>query len=231
MKVRRTAVLQEHLADAYMAANLILSDWSTDQPLLWDVDLQTAPLAQGQQIVQCPPDTIMVADAYVQTQASGFLTDNVGVPLVDESGALMANGSTQFANNRVIFPVGRSEFASYPNPFLQAPTTTYWFDRLISPVIHLYPVPDRNGPYVLFYWRFKKSQDATLAGGTQVAIPARWLMAYVDALAVELSYTYAPEMSAALTAKAAASYQRARIAEREVVSIYIAPGLASYYDR
>lgn len=205
--MRRTAILQEHLADAYMAANLVLQDWSNDQPLLWDIALTSVVLTQGQQVVTCPADTIVVTDAYIQTD--------------------VGNG---VVNNKIIFSVGRSEWASYPNPLMQAPPTTFWFDRTLVPTINLYPVPDGNGPYTLFYYRFKQSEDAVINNQTQLAIPPRWLMAFSDALAVELSYTYAPAASAALDKKAKETYARARIAERENVDIYIQPGLSFYFS-
>ncbi len=198
-----------------MAANMVLQDWSNEQPLLWDIDLQSVTLTQGQQTVTCPSDTVIVTDAYIQT--------NVG------SGQI---------NNKIIFGVGRSEWASYPNPLQQAPPTTFWFDRTLTPTINLYPVPDGNGPYTLFYYRFKQSQDAVISNQTQLAIPPRWLMAFTDALALELSLTYAPQAAQALALKLngngttiEGSYTRARRAERENVNIYMSPGLSFYYER
>lgn len=208
VKVRRTAILQEHLTDAYIAANLVLQDWSNDQPNLWDLELLQFSIVQGQQVITLPSNVVMVTDAYVQKP--------------------VGNG---VINNRIIFPVGRSEWASYPNPLQQAQPTTYWFNRVLPPTLNLYPVPDQNGPYTLFVYALTQSEDALVTGGTQLAIPVRWMMAFADALAVELSYTYAPDMTAGLTTKAAGSYQRARIQEREVVDIYIAPGLSFYYQR
>src|SRR5208337_3754683 len=38
--VRRTEILQTHLADARMEANLLLAKFGTKQPNLWAVDLQ-----------------------------------------------------------------------------------------------------------------------------------------------------------------------------------------------
>ena len=198
-----------------MAANMVLQDWSNEQPLLWDIDLQSVTLTQGQQTVTCPSDTVIVTDAYIQT--------NVG------SGQI---------NNKIIFGVGRSEWASYPNPLQQAPPTTFWFDRTLTPTINLYPVPDGNGPYTLFYYRFKQSQDAVISNQTQLAIPPRWLMAFTDALTLELSLTYAPQAAQALALKLngngttiEGSYTRARRAERENVNIYMSPGLSFYYER
>lgn len=194
-----------------MAANLVQQDWSNDQPLLWTNTLESTVLTEGQQVVTCPADTIIVTDAYIQTQTG-------------------LGGYT----NKIIYDVGRSEWASYPNPLQQAPPTTFWFDRTLPPTINLYPVPDGNGPYTLFYYRFRRTEDAVIAGQKQLELPTRWLMAFADAIALELSYTYAPDKAAVLEAKLRGpngSYTRARTAEREDVAIYLAPGLSSYYGR
>ena len=111
-------MLQEHLTDAYFAANLILQDWNNDQPLLWNVDLQHVALAQGQQVVVCPPDTVIVTDAYIQTQIQGLATDETGTPMTDETGALLYSGTggVPFVNNRVIFSVGRQRVRQLSEP-------------------------------------------------------------------------------------------------------------------
>jgi hypothetical protein len=205
--VRRTAILQEHLDDAYFAANLILQDWSNEQPQLFDLTLLSFPLTQGQQTITLPANVILVTDCYIQTP--------------------VANGIT---NNRVIYPIGRSEFSSYPNPLQQGWPSVYWFNRVVPPTLNLYLVPDGNLQYTLFAYAFIQSQDAQLAGQVQMAIPPRWLMAFSDAIARELSLTYAYEKFPVLSAKAEQSYERARTQEREVVPIYITPGLGSYYE-
>ena len=63
-------------------------------------------------------------------------------------------------------------------------------------------------------------------------------MAFTDALALELSLTYAPQAAQALALKLngngttiEGSYTRARRAERENVNIYMSPGLSFYYER
>lgn len=213
--VRRTAVLAEHLNDAYMAGNLVLQDWSNDQPLLWDTDLVSVALAQGDQVITCPADTILVVDAYISTPTGG-----VGGP-----------------DDRIITGISRTEYASYPNKLRQAQPTVFWFDRGLTSTLTLYPLPDGNGPYTLNYWRFRSSQDTVIAGGLQVAIPPRWLMAYVDAVALELSFTYKPEASSTLAIKLnggapgiEGSYNRARRGEREDVPFFISPGLSSYFE-
>ena len=45
--VRGTAILQEHMETARMAANMMLGRWSSEGVNLWAVDLQSIPLVQG----------------------------------------------------------------------------------------------------------------------------------------------------------------------------------------
>ena len=45
--IRRAQVLQEHMVDARIAANLVLADWLNQGTNLWQVELVTQPLTQG----------------------------------------------------------------------------------------------------------------------------------------------------------------------------------------
>jgi hypothetical protein len=205
--VRRSAIQPEHLSDCYFAANLVQAAWGNDQPLLWNLSLLNFPLTQGQQVVTLPANVIVVGDVYIQTQTGSAIP-----------------------NNRLIYPIGRTEFASIPTPTMQAFPTSYWWDRVLPPTLNLWPVPDGTQVYTLFTYVFTQTQDAALSNGTQLAMPQRWLMALVDAIAAELAPTYAFEKYQVLKQKAAESYQVARTQEREIVSIYITPGLASYFE-
>ena len=112
--IRNTAVAQEHMSTLRLAANLALARWSSKGVNLWSVDLQTVALTQGQAAYAVPSNTIAMLDAYI-TQGTG-------------------SGAT----NRLILPISRTEYASYPNPAQQGFPTTFWFDRLLS------PTPDDN---------------------------------------------------------------------------------------
>jgi hypothetical protein len=205
--VRRSAIQQEHLSDFYLACNLVQAAWGNDQPLLWNLSLLNFTLTQGQQVVTLPSNVIVVGDVYIQTQTGSAIP-----------------------NNRLIYPIGRTEFASIPTPTMQAFPTSYWWDRVLPPTLNLWPVPDGTQVYTLFTYVFTQNQDAALSNGTQLAMPQRWLLALVDAAAKELSLTYAPDRFQVLSLKAAESYQLARTQEREIVPIYVTPGLASYFE-
>ena len=117
--VRNTAVLQEHMEAARMASNMMLARWSNQGVNLWAVDLISVPLVQGQATYSVDADTVMILDAYME------IDNGNGAPI-----------------DRIILPISRTEYASYPNKEQQGFTTTFWFDRLISPTVTLWPVPD-----------------------------------------------------------------------------------------
>lgn len=204
--VRRTAILQEHMADARMAANLMLSRWSNNGPNLWTVDLQTVPLVAGTATYSVPGSTVMILDAYIRNTPSG------GDPV-----------------DRPITPVSRTDYASFPNKLSEGFPTAYWFDRLISPTVTLWQVPDDTLTYELRYYRFRQVQDAGFASGQNVEIPYLWLAAFAVGLAEWLAMTYAPDKVAALSARAQVLYEEAMEQNVENVPLYLTPGLSGYY--
>lgn len=204
--VRRTEILQNHMADARMESNLLLAKISDTQPNLWTVDLENIPLVQGTSTYTVPPETAMILDVYIR----------YGNPATDRS----------------MYPISRSEYSTYPEKSLQSFPTVYWFDRLISPTITLWPVPDGEGPYTLFYYRARQVQDASFSDSTNaltVEIPYLWLDAFVAGLAARLARIYAPQLEQIRKADSDEAWALAAKQDVENVSLYISPGLSSYY--
>jgi len=202
--VRPTAVLQEHMESARMAANMVLTRWSSEGVNLWQVDLVTVPLVQGQATYDVDPNTIVMLDTYIEVASGGALTD------------------------RIIMPVSRTEYASYPNKLQQGFPTTYWFDRLLSPTVTLWPVPD-GSQTALKYYRLVQIQDATLNGAQQLDIPYYFIEPFAYALALRLAQIWAPEKAAMLKPFADESYQIAVNQNVETAQQYISPTISSYY--
>jgi len=203
--IRNTAVLQEHMTAARMAANLMLARWSNQGVNLWAVDLITVPLVQDQKTYNVDSNTVMILDAYMEITNSGQPID------------------------RIIMPVSRTEYASYPNKEQQGFTTTYWFDRLISPTITLWPVPDGSSAQYLKYYRVRQLQDSNLQNGQQVEVPYLWMEAFAYGLALRLAQIWAPQMLAALKPMADESYQIAADQNVEYAQQYISPMISGYY--
>jgi hypothetical protein len=203
--IRPAEILQQHLQQAVMELNLLQSKLSNQQPNLWDVDLQTLPLLQGTQTYSVPAETVMITNAYIST----------------------GNGTSRI--DRLIFPISQTEYAALPNKFVQAPPTQFWFNRLISPTVTLYQVPDGGGPYTMNYYRVRQIQDALLPNGFQIEVPYRWLDAMTAGLAHRMAAVFAPQLEQIRKMDAQEAWNLAATQDTENVPLFIAPGLIGYF--
>jgi hypothetical protein len=204
--IRNTSVMQEHMEAARMAANMLLSRWSNQGVNLWAVDLVTVPLVTDQATYNVDSNTVMILDAYVQNDDSGANID------------------------RIILPISRTEYASYPNKEQQGYPTVFWFDRLVSPTVTLWPVPNTdNGPQSLKYYRVRQLQDSNLSNGEQVEVPYLWLEAFAYGLAQRLATIWSPDKLAILKPMADESYDIAARQNVETAQQYISPMLSGYW--
>ena len=201
--VRPAALVQEHLEAARMACNLICSSFSNRGVNLWAVDLITEPLVSGTATYTVDASTVMILDAYIQNSD---------------------------ATDRIIMPVSRSEYASYPEKDQAGFPTVFWFDRLIAPTVTLWPVPDDNADAVyLKYYRVRRIQDAALTNGQQIEVPYLWMDAFTTALAFRLAIVWAPDRVAVLKPLADEAYTIAAEQNVENAAFYISPQLSSYW--
>ena len=207
--VRPTSIAAEHMQSAKTAINMLLSRWSNQGVNLWKVDLVTETLVDGQSTYDVADKTVMILDAYMSVEnADGSYTD------------------------RLIMPVSRSEYASYPNKAQAGFPTIFWFDRLISPTVTLWPVPQNPGvgnPKYLKYYRVTQIEDAEFAGGQTADIPYRWLDALANGLAYYLARIWQPQLVPQLKAEADEAYAIAAAQDTENVAMFISPGIAGYF--
>ena len=153
-----------------MEMNLALVKFNNLQPNLWTVDLQSIPLVQGSATYSIPAETTMILDLFIR----------YGSPAVD----------------RYLQPVSRTEYASIAVKTTQGFPSQYWFDRLISPTITFYLVPDGAFPYTAYYYRVRQIQDATITNGYNIEVVYRFLDALTSDLAHRLARIYRPELEA-----------------------------------
>ena len=374
--VRRAQIEEEHLVNARMAANLIFSDWSGDQPHLWQVELLSIPLVQGVATYQLPGNTVLVLDSYLRTfqlpnvfnaapafsttinsptvtvgltnhmlspgnwvnfvvpvsigglivlgyyqvatvpngnaftiAAAANATATVGpagvvpeftttllsstvtvtfpnhgqlsgftwnIPVATQVGGVVLQGAytvqtvidasnftitaaqeaafadAEFENggeayiagqapnvqptDRILWPIGRSEYATYPNKAFQAPPTVNWFDRLVSPTITTYPVADGNGPYALQLYTVRQGQDINASFAETIDVPYRFYDCFEAELAHRMAIIYAtgPDGEARinrLEKRRDRALGRAQTGDTEKVPIYISPQFGSYQRR
>ena len=199
IQIRRPALLAEHMFDAYQETNFMMSSWSNMAPNLWTVDLVTQTLTASTATYSVDAKTVMILDAYI----------------------------TVSSQDRLIFPISRTEYASYPNKAEEGVPSVFWFDRILSPTITLWLVPDDT--YTLSYYRCTQNQDANLQSGETPAVPFRFLDAMVAGLAHRLARIYKPELEQARKQDAAEALALAQIQDTENVAMSVQPQLQGYY--
>ena len=199
--VRRTDLTAQHMSDARLEANLMMSDWAGDGINLWQVQSATINLLQGVASYAIPSDRVFILDVYI----------------------------TQDGFDRLIFPISRSDYASLAQKTLQGYPTSFWYDRLIDPNLYVWPVPDQTTQYVLTYYYMRQAMDSELTNGTQPEVPWYYLNAFADGMAARLAYIYAPDKVAMLQPKADKSWFRALQVGSENVPITLNVGMRGYF--
>ena len=199
IQIRRPALLAEHMFDAYQETNFMMSSWSNMAPNLWTVDLVTQSLVASTASYSVDAKTVMILDAYI----------------------------TVSSQDRLIFPISRTEYSSYPNKTAEGVPSVFWFDRILAPTITLWLVPDDT--YTLSYYRCTQNQDANLQSGETPAVPFRFLDAMVAGLAHRLARIYKPELEQARKQDAAEALALAQIQDTENVAMSVQPQLQGYY--
>jgi hypothetical protein len=203
--VRRTEILTDHIRNAVMELNALFSRMNNSGPNLWTVDLQSIPLIQGVATYSVPAETIQILDVFIRTGSGASTIDTI------------------------MYPLSRTEYASLSNKNSQGKPSQFWFDRLISPTITFYLTPDGNGPYDVFYYRYRQIQDSLIANGQVAEIPNRWIDAVIAGLAYRMARIYAPQLEQVRKADADDAWSNAATQDVENVPLNIIPGLAGYW--
>jgi hypothetical protein len=206
-RARLPELRQEHFVNARRELNLLLSAWSNKQVNLWKVELISQALTQGTATYNVDPSVVMILDSY-----------------------RTVNNATAQQTDNYMSAISRTTYATYANKFTQGPPTTYWFDRLISPTVTLWPVPDGAGPYTFNYYAVRQVQDADIASGETPDVPYRWLDALVAGLAYRLGVIYAEAtMLPLLKEQAALAWSDAAEQDTENVNVKVNAQLGQYY--
>lgn len=203
--IRRTEIIAQHMADAIQEANLLQVELSNRQPNMFLNELYTVTLTEGTASYTLPARLVAIQAAYITTTSGGVSQD------------------------RIVWPISAAEYAALPDKTTEAPPTSYWLSMTATPTIYMWPVPDMNSTYTLNLRMLHQVEDVAMASGTNVAVPYRFLDAWVAGLAARLAQIYKPEMAALLDAKAERAFQLAAAQDAEAVPTMILPGFDGYY--
>lgn len=104
--VRNTAILQEHMESARMAANMLLGRWSSQGVNLWKVTRQSIPLVAGQPTYNVPTNNITMLDTYIVTGGVELTGSISGVTLTITSGTptvgMMISGNSIIQGTQIL---------------------------------------------------------------------------------------------------------------------------------
>ncbi len=208
--VRRPEVTQQHLEDAYMAANLLMVDFTNRSPNRWTMETQSQVLSEQTASYDMTARTLAIAIAYIDTTSNGVTT------------------------SRVLGPISATDYASIPNKSQEATPTSYWFNLLSTPTITVWPVVPLNSnvTYTLRMQTFRQIQDVQISSGSTLDTPYRFLDAFSTGLAARLGILYPPKEPGKVEMLDAVFEKRFRLAaqtDQEKTPLYIRPQMSGYF--
>ena len=183
--IRRTELTQQHMSDAAFEANLVQADMQGDGIVLTEVVLQKLDIVSGQSAYTMDTTLVFLLDVWIRQ-----------------------NPDQANPTDRLIIPISRSDYAATANKQMPGFPTSYWLDRLMTPVLYLWPVPNFDIPQGLQFYMQQRPDNAVLADGTTVQFPYEVMDYYTWSLAERLAFIYAPEHLAMITPRKQQAWQR-----------------------
>ena len=184
------------LKTAKRSLNLLFSDWANRGLNQWTIQQVTTTLTQG------------VSDI------------TVGADTIDILSIVVRRDNTDYGIQRL----SRDDYINIPNKTQQSRSSQWFLDRLISPVLKLWPVPD-NSTDKIIYNRLVRLDDADSATNT-LQIPFRFYPALAAGLAYYIAIKKAPDRIQLLKALYEEEMQRAMDEDRDRASFNVVPSLA-----
>ena len=152
------------LRTARRSMNLMFADWANRGLNMFTYEQGSIPLVAGTATYNLPTDTVDLLEHVIRTGA----------------------GSAATQADLTITRISVSTYATIPNKLQQARPIQVWIERLNTPRITVWPVPDNTQPYVFVYWRLRRIQDAG-NGVNTMDMPFRFLPCMVAGLAYYLA--------------------------------------------
>ena len=152
------------LRTASRSLNLMFSQWANKGLNMFTYEQGFINLVPGQATYNLPADTVDLLEHVIRTGA----------------------GSSSTQADLTITRISVSTYATIPNKLQQARPIQVWIERLNTPRITVWPVPDNSQPYVFVYWRLRRIQDAG-TGVNTMDMPFRFYEAMTAGLAYHLA--------------------------------------------
>jgi len=152
------------LRTASRSLNLMFSQWANKGLNMFTYEQGSIPLVAGTATYNLPADTVDLLEHVIRTGA----------------------GSASTQADLTITRISVSTYATIPNKLTQARPIQVWIERLDTPRITVWPVPDDSQTYTFVYWRLRRIQDAG-TGVNTMDMPFRFYEAMTAGLAYHLA--------------------------------------------
>ena len=139
---------------------------------------------------------------------------------IDMLSAVVRRDGTDYSVPRV----SRDDYLTIPNKSTTGRVDQFFLNRLITPELKLWPVPDNNTDIIIFN-RLTRIQDADTYTNT-FEVPFRFYPCLSAGLAYYLSIKRAPDRTQMLKMLYEEEFERAAVEDRDRASFTIQPGLS-----
>jgi len=145
------------------------------------------------------------------------------------SATIRQNTGTASQSDIQVTRIGRDAYLGLTNKNSTGRPVQFYVDRLITPVVRLWPVPNANDSYSLVFDRLTRIDDADTQTNS-LEVPFRFYPCVSAGLAYYLSVKFAPERVSLLKTLYEEELQRAMDEDRDRASLQISP-YSSFYGR
>ena len=206
--IRPETIDRHMMVSARTSLNLELVSWSNRGINLWKIVTGAIDLTAAQATYQFPANLVTLTDIWFRT--------------VDLTGA----GLHQ---DRLMSPLTRTEYASIAVKGQTGSPNAYWFQRLQTPQVTVWPPPDSGAPtFVLVWYGLEQIQDAGIGGGESPDLVNRGMDALCAGLAKRLALKFAPDRLAGIAADASEAWALFAANDQESGPMIIQPNFSGY---
>ena len=181
---------------AKRSMNLLFADWANRGLNAWTIEQTTQALTQGTSSYTLGADTIDILSAVIRRSDVDYGIERLS----------------------------RDDYLNIPNKTTQGHPSQFFLDRLITPALKLWPVPENSTDVVVFD-RLVRIDDADTAQNT-VEVPFRFYPCLAAGLAYYIAIKKAPDRVPFLKSIYEEEMERAMSMDRDRASFNIVPSMA-----
>ena len=191
------------LKTAKRSINIMLAEWANRGLNQWTIEQTTQTVTEGTTNYSLNSNVIDILDMVIRRTVNTTQTD--------------------ISLSRL----SRSQYINIPNKTTKARPSQFFFDKLTTPVIKIWPAPE-NSTDILVFNKIVRMDDADKATNT-MDMPFRFYPCFAAGLAYYIAIKKAPERVVMLKQMYEEEFERAMSQDEDRASFRIAPYLRNGY--